>query len=278
MLEWLKRHRNKVVTALVILIPLAMVVSSSGAEVGESTSTPTQIAGGATGALQSVAHSAFSSVGSLFGSIGSDSDLVAENEELQGEVDRLRDEKTRLIGVLQENSRLREMVDFQRAHPEFELAPARVVGRDVSPYFRVLKIRIETEADLQERMPVVASDGVVGQVHRVYHGSADVVLAADPRSRIDAVSQRNRAPGVVEGLGKETNYRARVAYVSERDELEVGDTMVTSGMGGVFPRELSIGTLVEVDSVDGDLFQQVLLEPAVDFSRLQEVFVITNME
>ncbi len=277
MLEWLKEHHGKLLGILLVVVPLVMVASAPGNEVGQSTSEPVRMAGGAMGAVQSGGHATVARVGNLFGRLGSDAELARENEELQKEVDRLREEKTRLIGVLQENARLRELVGFQQAHPEFELAPARVVGRDVTPYFRVVKIRIETEAELEEGMAVVAADGVVGQIHRVYHGGADVVLSADPRSRIDAVSQRNRAPGVVEGLGDEANYRAKVAYVSERDELRVGDTMVTSGMGGVFPRELRIGTVVEVESRPGDLFQDVVLEPAVDFSRLEEIFVITNV-
>lgn len=276
--EWVKKHSNKLVTALLIVVPLAMVVSSSGATVGESTTGPTRAMGGATAALQSGMHSAVGTVGNFLGRIGSDPELVEENEELRREIARLQEEKTRLIGVLQENARLRKMVGFQQGHPEFELVPARVVGRDISPYFRVLKLRIESDAELEERMPVVAPEGLVGQIHRVYHGGADVVLAADTRSRIDAVSQRNRAPGVVKGLGEDSNYRARVAYVSQRDELRKGDTMVTSGMGGVFPRELRIGTLVEIDSAEEEIFQEVIVEPAVDFSRLQEVFVITNVE
>lgn len=278
MREWIKKHSKKFVAALLIVVPLAMAVSSSGATVGESTTGPTRAAAGATTALKSGIHGVVGTVGNLVGRLGSDPELEEENEELRDEVARLQEEKTRLIGVLQENARLREMVGFQQDHPEFDLVPARVVGRDISPYFRVLKLRIESDADLEERMPVVAPEGVVGQIHRVYHGGADVVIAADTRSRIDAVGQRNRAPGIVVGLGEDSNYRARVAYVSQRDELQKGDTMVTSGMGGVFPRELRIGTLVEVDSPEDQLFQEVIVEPAVDFSRLQEVFIITDVK
>ena len=278
MLEWIKYHRRKVMVVAVVAMPLLMIVSSAGADIGTSSTTPTRWAGGVVGGAQAGVHSVLATVGGLFSRVSGGGQLAEENEALRQEVEQLREEKTRLIGVLQENARLRAMVDFKTGHPEFELAPAHVVGRDITPYFRVLKIQIRSDKDLEPRMPVVASDGLVGQVHRVYEGYADVVLISDPRSRLDAISQRNRALGIVEGLGHQADYRARVAYLSERDELEIGDTMVTSGMGGIFPRELPIGSIVEVGSSELGLFQEAVIEPAVDFSRLQEVFVITNVD
>lgn len=278
MLSWVKDHRRKVTAFVLLAIPLWMMMTTDSAEIGEPSSPPTEVAGGVVGASQAGMHTAIGTVAGLWTRMTGSGELAQENKELRREVDRLREEKTRLIGVLQENARLREMVQFQEAHPEFELAPARVVGRDISPYFRVLKVQLESTQELEPRMPVVSAEGVVGQIHRVYKGYADVVIIADPRSRIDAVSQRNRALGIVEGLGNEADYRARVAYLSEGDELSVGDTMVTSGMGGVYPRELRIGTVVSVESDVRGLFQDVIVEPAVDFSRLEEVFVITDVD
>ena len=229
------------------------------------------------GGFQAGMHSVIGTTGGFFRTL-TGGDQSGEIEELRLEVEQLREEKTRLIGVLQENSRLRGMVGFQQTHPEFDLVAAEVIARDISPFFRVIKIKIRSSQPLEPRMPVVSAQGVVGQVHRVYEGYADVILVSDPRSRIDAISQRNRTLGVIEGLGHEADYRARVAYVTERDEVRVGDTMVTSGMGGVFPRELIVGEIVEVDLNTEGLFQEVVIEPTVDFARLEEVFVITNVE
>lgn len=278
MRAWLRQHRRKVTAFVVVVVPLWMLVTSAGAEVGAPSSTPTQFAGGVVGGTQAGVHVVIGGLGDLWTRLTGSGELAEENEELRREVARLREEKTRLIGVLQENARLRELVGFQAARPEFELAPAQVIGRDISPYFRVVKVRLESEADLEPTMAVVAPEGVVGQIHRVYGRYADVVLVADPRSRIDAISQRNRALGIVQGLGHQADYRARVAYLTEEDELRVGDTMVTSGMGGVFPRDLQIGTVVEVGDDERGLFQEVAVEPSVDFARLEEVFVITSVD
>lgn len=276
--NWWRDHRRKWIGLLVVVVPLAMVVSTADADIGQETSTAGAWGGAAVGAAQAGVYSVVGSVGDLWRRVIGGGELAEENEELRAEVDRLREENARLIGVLQENARLREMVGFQTEQPEFDLAAARVVGRDVTPYFRVKKLQIRSDTELQPRMPVVSSQGVVGQIHRVYEGYADVVLVADPRSRIDTISQRNRALGIVHGLGNESDYRARMAYMTERDEVEPGDTLVTSGMGGVFPRELSVGTVVSVEPDETELFQNVVVEPAVDFARLEEVFVITSHE
>lgn len=220
-------------------------------------------------------------VGGITGLVGGwfgDGADAAQMREMEGELNRLREENARLVGVLQENARLRELVGFQEEYREFELLPARVIGRGLTPYFRVVKIEIQAAGELAPRMPVVAAQGLVGQIHQVYDRHADVILIADPRSRADGIVQRNRALGVVEGLGHDSDYLMRVSYLSSRDEVRPGDRIVTSGMGGVFPRELLIGEVREVLDGERGLFQEVRVAPAVDFSRIEEVFVITNLE
>lgn len=276
LLAWLEHHRRKVVAMALLLVPLVMFATSAGATPGKDVGAPARYAAVPMGWTQSKV-SALLGVTGLFGGAGS-SELRDENARLQAEVDRLREENTRLIGVLQENGRLRELVGFRERHPEYNLIPARVIARDTSPFFRVLKVEISADAKLEPRMPVVSAQGVVGQVHQVFEGYADVVIVSDPRSRIDVVSQRNRAQGVVEGLGHERDYQGRISYLSERDEVVEGDVMVTSGMGGIFPRELVVGTVAEVQESQRGLFQEAVISPSVDFSRLEEVFVIAGAE
>ncbi|RAL23502.1 rod shape-determining protein MreC [Lujinxingia litoralis] len=276
MLALLEQHRRKIVALVLLVVPLVMIATSAGASLGDEKSAPARFAAVPMGWTQSKI-AAVIGVGGFWSGWGQ-ADVVEENERLREEVAQLREENTRLIGVLQENGRLRELVGFQARRPEHQLVPARVIGRDITPYFRVLKVQISSEAELKPRMPVVSAQGVVGQIHQVFEGYADVVLVSDPRSSIDTVSQRNRAQGVVEGLGHERDYLARVSYLSEGDELQTGDVMVTSGMGGIFPRELIVGTISEVSESRRGLFQEVIVTPAVDFSRLEEVFVITGAE
>lgn len=202
-----------------------------------------------------------------------------DNERLRAELDRLREEHTRLLGVMQQNARLRAMVGFSEAWPTLELAPARVIARDVTPWFRVTNIRLDVGSSrVQPGMPVVASAGVVGHVASVEGRYAQVVLAVDPRSSIDVLVQRNRSRGVLVGLGTRDAYDARIAYLLRRDVVEVGDVVVTSGMGGRFPSDLVVGRIAAVVSRDFGLFQEVVVEPAIDFSRLEEVYVVVSEE
>lgn len=276
MYAFLSNHRAKLVALLLVAMPLVMLGSAGDARVGrEPSSQPVQVARSGLAWTELGAYRSVAWLGDAWARLV-DGDLAVENDKLRDEVARLREEKSRLIGVLQENARLRELVGFKKRHPEYQMVPARVVGRDISPYFRVLRLKLESTEKLAPRQPVVVASGVVGQIHEVYGQFAEVIIVSDPRSRIDAVSQRNRAPGIVEGLGHERDYLARVSYLNQKDQVRKGDIMVTGGKGGVFPKELVIGKVTSVNNAERGLFQEVRLRPAVDLSRLEEVFVITG--
>lgn len=275
MLDFFASHRRKFVALLLVLMPVAAIGLRDEPGVGAETSpAAVQWVRGGTYWTLATAHGSLAWIGQFWESIrgGSAEDV----ERLEKEVARLQEEKARLIGVLQENARLRELVGFKQQHPEYELVPARVIGRDITPYYRVIKLRLKSSVKLEPRMPVVVADGVVGQIHEVQGQYADVIIVSDPRSRIDAVNQRNRAPGIVQGLGHDRDYLAEIAYLSQKDEVREGDLMVTGGMDGVFPKELILGRVSSIERAERGLFQEVTLEPSVDFSRLDEVFVITG--
>ena len=116
----------------------------------------------------------------------------------------------------------------------------------------------------------------MGQVVEVYDGFADVMLVADPRSRVDVMTQRNRTRGMVHGLGHSKDYDAQIAYLRRKDEIGEGDTLVTSGKGGIYPAELVVGAVSDVGKKAYGLEQQAIVAPSVDFGRLEEVFIITG--
>ena len=273
-LERLKQHRHKFAVALLLLVPVLMLLFGQGGEV--VTSDPSSLDSAASQVVGAGQRAGARAGGSLRGwlieLLGGDD--IHDVGLLRQENQRLEEEKARLIGILQENARLRELVGFKQQHSQYEVIPAQVVAMDTTPYLRVLRLHIRSERPVKPRSPVVVAGGVVGQIHKVHGDYAEVILLSDPRSNIDVISQRNRAHGLVQGLGHERDYLARVAYLDERDVIKPGDIMVTSGMGLVFPKELVVGRVVDVQRDDQDMFQNAVLKPAVDLSRLEEVFVV----
>lgn len=192
--------------------------------------------------------------------------LLEKNRELQGELVALSE-------VRLENQRLRRLLDFVDTI-ERPALPARIVAEDVSSWARTIVIDKGDESGLREGMPVVVAEGVVGRVIKTASNSARVLLITDASSAVAALIQRTRTRGVARGLGGNLS----LDYASREDDLQVGDLLVTSGMGGVFPKGLVIGKVVLAEQGKFGLFQQVEIEPSTDFSHLEEVLVLLDEE
>jgi rod shape-determining protein MreC len=128
---------------------------------------------------------------------------------------------------------------------------------------------------VRRNQPVLAPDGLVGRVVEVTPTSARVQLLTDPVNAVGGLIQRTRVTGIVSGnLGAGT----RIRYLPLMADVVVGDEVVTSGMGGVFPKGIPIGRITAVDRRSGALFQEATLQPSVDLSRLEEVLILTTLE
>jgi rod shape-determining protein MreC len=125
-------------------------------------------------------------------------------------------------------------------------------------------------------MPVLSLEGAVGTVQRVSGDSVAVQLTVDSGFGVDVIVERTKARGFVRGTGEKSRYVVRVEYVQRTDEVEVGDLLVTSGVGCRFPKGLPVARVVKVDKRDFGIYQSVEAEPAVDFSRLEEVLIVLS--
>ncbi len=196
--------------------------------------------------------------------------LRTENAQLRAEVERLRRELAQLGEVSAEVKRLRKLLGFRSSMPHATVT-ARVVARDPSRWYTTLTIDRGLRDGLRRNDAVVTADGLVGRVLEVYATAARVLLLTDPRSAVGVVVQTSREPGLVEGDGTEL---LRLRYLSRSAGLREGDLLVSSGLGGVFPRGLMVGTVVSVSRPVGALFQEAVVRPAADLARLEEVLVI----
>lgn len=198
--------------------------------------------------------------------------LREENARLRGEVERLRREVARLEEVSAEADRLRRLVGF-RPPPPYATVAARVVTRDPSRWYTTLTVDRGTQDGVSRNDPVVTADGLVGRVVEVYPTAARVLLVTDPRSAVGVLVQSSRDAGVVEG---NATGRLRLRYLSRTSPLREGDVLVTSGLGGVFPRGIRVGVVTRVVRQAGALFQEAEVQPATDLSRLEEVLVMVR--
>lgn len=170
------------------------------------------------------------------------------------------------------NQRLRKFLDFKAASP-LKFLPAEVVGKDPSPWYRSIVINKGTADGVKAGLPVVVPEGLVGHVVNASLSFSKVLLIVDQNSGVDALVQRTRARGVVSGL---SNWKCRFDYALRKDDIRVGDTIITSGFDGVYPKGLRIGSVSAVVRRNSGIFQSVEIVPFVDFRKLEEVLVVTN--
>ncbi len=197
-------------------------------------------------------------------------DLRDENRKLHLALEGMRAKVNELREAGLANERLRKFLNFQ-AIQERPTVGAQVVAWDTSAWFKTVTIDKGSSHFVQEGMPVVTDLGIVGRVIGVSPHYARVLLLIDYNSSIDALVQRNRVRGVLAGRSEKT---CTLKYVLKNDTVMPGDIIVTSGMGGVFPKGLPLGTVKRVRKIGHDIFQEVDVDPAVDFSRLEEVMVV----
>ncbi len=188
--------------------------------------------------------------------------------------------RARLVTALEENLQLREAlvesgnlerVAAMRRGFEADLMPARVIGQDVSPYFRSLLLDRGRESGVLSGMPIVADGGLVGLVTATTPSASRTMLLVDRRAAVDAVVERSRALGIVRGTGTGA---LEFSFLMRGADVQAGDALLTSGVGGVYPKGLRIGTVVSVNAQKGALVHTARAAPSVDFGELEIVFAL----
>lgn len=203
-------------------------------------------------------------------------DVKADNARLAFENARLEDRVRRLEQQEVENRRLKRLIGLRETLPG-DVVSAQVIGKDVNDFFRVVRLHVDrANHDVRKEMPVVAPGGVVGIVQRVANDTVDVKMVVDPDSAVDVVAERTGARGIVRGTGDQTRYAVKVEYAQRTDEVDVGDLLVTSGVGRRFPKGIPVARVTRVTRRDFGIYQEVEAAPAVDFSRLEEVLILTS--
>jgi rod shape-determining protein MreC len=199
--------------------------------------------------------------------------LRTRNAELEAQVSQLQAQLIELQQRVNETEILAALVDFSRSNPESTYKAASVIGRDPSPFLHYIIINRGSNDDIRRGMPVVTHQGLVGRVDAVIADAARVQLITDPASSVNVYLQSADTSAVLYGS---VTGDISLDLISQNAAVESGDLILTSGLGGGYPADLIIGQVVTVRALEFELFQQATVQPAVDFSRLEIVLVITN--
>jgi rod shape-determining protein MreC len=199
--------------------------------------------------------------------------LRARNAELESQVSQLQAQVIELQQRVNETEILAALVDFSRTNPESTYKAAAVIGRDPSPFLHYVIINRGSNDDIRRGMPVVTNQGLVGRVDAVIADASRIQLITDPASSVNVRLQNADTDAVLNGS---VTGDVSLDMISQDVAVEAGDLILTSGLGGGYPSDLIVGQVVNVRKLDFELFQQATIQPAVDFTRLEIVLVITN--
>jgi rod shape-determining protein MreC len=205
--------------------------------------------------------------------------LEAENIELKEKIAGLKDDLRYFDRVKNENKRLRTLLNMTDRESGFEYASAEVIGRESSSYNNIFIIDSGTRDGVVKNAPVITSDGLVGKVSEAGTTWAQVSSVLELDTTVGAIVSRSREIGIVEGnFDLSGDGLCRMNYLTKDADIKAGDTVETSGLGGMFPKGILIGTVKEVYLEENGISSYAIIEPSVDIEGLKEVFIITAFE
>jgi len=200
-----------------------------------------------------------------------------ENEDLRDETRRLNLEIIELRKEAAQARRLRDLLGF-RSPESWTSEGATVIAHRMGPNAGLETVIVDKGSSdgFDVDTPVITPEGAVGRVFKVSPNFSDVLLLTDPNSRISVIGQQTRVNGILAGQGP--GVLLQVLYVPINDSVEQGELLVTSGLGGVFPKGVPVARVVSIERSSISLFQTVLADPLVNFKDLEEVLLIRKQE
>lgn len=271
MLRYLKEYRFYITLFFFLLIPILSIDTATRAP--RDYRLYDRVIVGISAPIQSVISWGLDQLTYGFQNYGYLMHTRQENLALLGENRKLLNQIASLRETQQENVRLRKLLSFQEKY-NLQSIVARVIAKDVSTEFRAIRLNRGEDAGIRRNMAVLTNEGVVGRILRTTSSTADVVTVLDLQSAIDGVNERSRARGVIEGL---TDEACQMRFTIRTDDIQPGDMLISSGLGGIFPKGIPIGTVSKVNRKPFGITQDVEVKPIVDFSKLEEVLVVTNL-
>ena len=197
-----------------------------------------------------------------------------ENNVLKKQISRLESDLMTMEEVRKENLRLKRLLSYsdEMSH---QRVMAQVVGWDSANEFKVIRLNKGKNHGIKVMAPVITDHGLVGYVYRVTDNYADVLTILDQNNRVDVMIERTRTHGIVEGV---FNFKCALKYIMRNEPVEVGDKLITAGVGGIYPKGVKVGMITDITKENFGMTLSIEVIPSVDFDKLEEVLVLIPSE
>lgn len=226
------------------------------------------------GPIQEVVTDVHHSVRDFFKHYLLNVDASKQNALLRQEISKLKMEIFQAEETLRENKRLKELLAFGDQLTQKKVL-AQVVSWDATSNLKVIRINKGSKEGIRLQSVVVTSDGLVGYVNRLTKHYSDILTIIDANNRVDGIISRIRSHGIVEG---DSDDRAIMKFVTRTEPVELTDTVVTSGLGFIYPKGIKIGNVSKIERASYGITQYIEILPSVDFNRLEEVVVLVDSD
>ncbi|MBI5207173.1 MAG: rod shape-determining protein MreC [Candidatus Firestonebacteria bacterium] len=196
--------------------------------------------------------------------------LRNENRKMIELLNNYKQQESIYQEVIIENQRLRKILNFKKHH-SYNLISAEVIGKDPTNWFKTIIINRGTKYGIKKNMAVITPDGLVGKIVEGTKWTARVQLILDMNSSLGVIIQRTRTVGILRGLSQKI---CQLDYISRTKDVKIGDMVITSGLGGIFPKGIPIGKVSKIEKDNYGLFQKVEINPNVNFYNIEEVLIL----
>lgn len=264
--------RNRIALALLILISVSVLVIHFRESDTGFLHNLQRFSVNLLSPLQAGSFSVARGVSNAWRSVTEFGSLEDENRALKKEIAELRRDTVELKELELENARLRKDIGAP-VREQFTTVFATVIGKSVNSWQATVILDKGSRDEVKTKMPVATADGLVGQVMSTTSNSCLVQLIMDQKSAVGVRLQNSRATGIIEGEGEN---ELKLNYFSKDVKVVKGEVVLSSGLGGLYPPGLVVGTVSKVGNLTNGMFQDVRVSPVVDFWTLEEVFIITG--
>lgn len=277
--ELLLRYRQSLILTLALVLPIASMYFHGKER--KDTSAIERVLMATTAPAQQAMYQAIEGSRGILHSYVLLTEVQARNQAMEHENSILLGEALKSRAQAEELRRVKQLCEFRAERQELTTVPARVVGRDVSQFFQVMRLQLDIEGipGVKEGQAVITHDGVAGRLEKVSGQYADVMLVTDSRSQVHATIPGKGVIGSVRGKGKKNEFTVQFVYLDRVDRttpVTPGDAVLTTGHDHVFPAGLEIGHIAEGSGTLNGPYHEYVLAPAVAYATLEEVLIVTG--